>query len=137
MSKSVAVVVSRFNEDLAWIEDHCFDGLDASAFAPPVYYVYNKGAGALAPEVLGACGGGGRVVERRMANVGLESGRILEPILREYAAGNPASYLAKRLDDEGGEARHLAKAMAAGDAGAMAIFDETINFSDLMLSVFK
>ena len=33
--------------------------------------------------------------------------------------------MAKRLDDEGDEARHLAKAMAAGDAGAMAIFDET------------
>ena len=39
------------------------------------------------------------------------SGWAVDRRLREYAAGNPASYLAKRLDDEGDEARHLSKAM--------------------------
>ena len=65
------------------------------------------------------------------------SGWAVDRRLREYAAGNPASYLAKRLDDEGDEgdeARHLAKAMAAGDAGAMAIFDETCGELALGLS---
>jgi glucokinase len=42
--------------------------------------------------------------------------------------------LAKRLDGEGGEAQHLAKAMADGDAGAKAIFDETCGELALGLS---
>ncbi|MEE2948266.1 MAG: ROK family protein [Verrucomicrobiota bacterium] len=53
------------------------------------------------------------------------SGWAVDWRLREYAAANPGSPLAKRLDGEGGEARQLAKAMADGDAGAKAIFDET------------
>ena len=52
------------------------------------------------------------------------SGWAVDRRLRVYAAANPDSPLAKRLDGEGGEARHLAKAMADGDAGAKAIFDE-------------
>ncbi|HJN88712.1 MAG TPA: ROK family protein [Verrucomicrobiota bacterium] len=53
------------------------------------------------------------------------SGWAVDRRLREYAAANPDSPLSKRLDGEGGEARHLAKAMADGDAGAKAIFDGT------------
>ena len=81
--KTTAIVVSRFNEPLSWIKDHCFSGLDPARFEPPVYVVYNKGDDALAPGVLAACGGG-RVVERRVDNVGLEAGTILEHILRTY-----------------------------------------------------
>ena len=53
------------------------------------------------------------------------SGWAVDRRLREHAAANPGSPLAKRLDCEGGEARHLAKAMADGDTGVIAIFDET------------
>ena len=53
------------------------------------------------------------------------SGWAVDRRLREYAAANPNSPLAKRLDGEGGEARYLAKAMADGDVGVRAIFDET------------
>ena len=53
------------------------------------------------------------------------SGWAVDRRLREYAAGNPDSPLARRLDGGRGEARHLAKAMADGDTGAKAIFDET------------
>ena len=53
------------------------------------------------------------------------SGWAVDRRLRDHAAANPGSPLAKRLDGEGGEARYLAKAMADGDAGAKAIFDET------------
>jgi glucokinase len=62
------------------------------------------------------------------------SGWAVDRRLREYAAANPGSPLAKRLDGEGGEARHLAKAMADGDAGAKAIFDETCGGLALGLS---
>jgi len=53
------------------------------------------------------------------------SGWAVDRRLCEYAAANPDSPLARRLDGGGGEARHLAKAMADGDPGAKAIFDET------------
>tara|TARA_B100000959_G_scaffold131421_1_gene137775 strand:+ start:3662 stop:4681 length:1020 start_codon:yes stop_codon:yes gene_type:complete len=53
------------------------------------------------------------------------SGWAVDRRLREYAAAHLDSPLASRLDGEGGESRHLAKAMADGDAGARAIFDET------------
>jgi len=53
------------------------------------------------------------------------SGWAVDRRLREYAAANPDSPLAKRLDGEGGEARHLAKVMSDGDSGAEAIFTET------------
>ena len=64
-------------------------------------------------------GSGGETLESRC------SGWAVDRRLREYAAVNPSSLLAKRLDGEGGEARQLAKAMAAGDSGAKAIFDDT------------
>lgn len=62
------------------------------------------------------------------------SGWAVDQRLREYASANGDSPLAKRLDGEGGEARHLAKAMADGDAGAKAIFDETCGDLALGLS---
>ncbi|MDP6305951.1 MAG: ROK family protein [Verrucomicrobiota bacterium] len=62
------------------------------------------------------------------------SGWAVDRRLREYASANGDSPLAKRLDSEGGEAQHLAKAMADGDAGAKAIFDETCGELALGLS---
>ena len=53
------------------------------------------------------------------------SGWAVDRRLRDHAAANPGSPLAKRLDCEGGEARHLAKAMADGDTRVIAIFDQT------------
>ena len=100
---TVAIVISRYAEDLAWIKDHCFDDLDASLYSPPTFYVYNKGADTLAPEVLTACGGG-RVIERRMENVGLEAGPILEHILREYSGGNGGPGLADVIFFKQGDA---------------------------------
>lgn len=46
--------------------------------------------------------------------------------IREYAGANPSAVLSRLTKDmSGGESRHLAAAVAAGDPGALAILEET------------
>ena len=78
---SVNVVVSRHNEDISWIAGHCLHAHNVT------YHIYNKGA-PLGASDLAMCRR--RVVEHRVANIGLEAGSILEHILREYDGGGLA-----------------------------------------------
>ena len=77
---SVDVVVARFTEDISWINDHCLDDLNGRE--PAMFYVYNKGEPLNATRLAAMCGG--RVVERRVPNVGLEASAFVRHVLEGY-----------------------------------------------------